>query len=533
MKTLKYLTICFVVCCLFSSHAFGQFVNVNAGITGELDICPGGVNADVAVVGQTIIYSVLISTDAAAFPIENAVASLTLPNGTEIPIPIPSDLPPGYSSGLDFTCFAPYVVAVGDLGQLDIDISPGGTDPIQADEVRALVNVSGTAITTGGTDEAQASAVRTTTIEFEPCVEVIKEPDCEFSKVGDTVNYTYTIENCGDVDLDITSVIDDVIGDLTGLAEAACDPLPAGGSCSFEVPYVVQEGDDSGEEGATLVNVVTVDADGIVTDVGVVGSVSDSDDAEVTLLHPDFTVDVACEIPEEGLFSITIENTGDVPLDIDSCLGIVTLVPGETATGTVEEPISGGGLCGTGGEATYTCDAVGTIPPQFCELPNVLERSDSATCEVAPCDPSFTVEKTCLTSPLGSDCALSPGDTAQYEIVIENTSTCEGSLDLYFVVDDAAAGISGLIVGPIAKGASETLTADVTVPDCPADQDECVDLLNEVIVTGYCDSNDDPVGTQSDTAICEYSCGEPEGCTPGFWKNHPDCWCDDYEEGTR
>ncbi|MHC5185355.1 MAG: hypothetical protein ACYSPI_13965, partial [Planctomycetota bacterium] len=154
-----------------------------------------------------------------------------------------------------------------------------------------------------------------------------------------------------------------------------------------------------------------------------------------------------------------------------------------------------------------------------------------ATCEVPPCDPSFTVEKTCLTSPVGTDCALRPGDTAQYQIVIENTSTCEGPLDLYFVVDDAAAGISGAIVGPIAKGTSGTLTVDITVPDCPADENECVDLLNEVIVTGYCDATDEPVGTQSDNAICEYSCGEPEGCTPGFWKNHPDCWCDALPDG--
>jgi len=44
------------------------------------------------------------------------------------------------------------------------------------------------------------------------------------------------------------------------------------------------------------------------------------------------------------------------------------------------------------------------------------------------------------------------------------------------------------------------ITIDGTIPFC--------ELPNEL--------------SASDTACCEV--GGQEGCTPGFWKNHPDCW---------
>ena len=116
--------------------------------------------------------------------------------------------------------------------------------------------------------------------DIDACIDITKEADRDCSTVGDTINYTITIENCGDIELELSEVFDS-LGPLDGL----CPPiLSPGEACQFEVPYVVQEGDPD-----PLVNEVTVEA---VSPDGYI--VMDIDTAEVTLLHPELVVDVEC-----------------------------------------------------------------------------------------------------------------------------------------------------------------------------------------------------------------------------------------------
>ena len=71
MKTLKYLTICFVVCCLFSSNMFAQDCGIASSIGGTLDgditqvvdpnLCIGTVDAAYAQVGDIITYTANLS----------------------------------------------------------------------------------------------------------------------------------------------------------------------------------------------------------------------------------------------------------------------------------------------------------------------------------------------------------------------------------------------------------------------------------------------------------------------------------------
>ena len=529
MKTLKYLTICLALCCLFTGNVFAQcVVGIAPSISGELDFCGSGVQANNASIGQTIVYSVLIETSGAACPISDAVATLTLPDGTVVPVPVSSDLPPGTSEF--FPCIATYVVAAEDLGQLAVDISPGGTDPTQSNEVRALVSASGTADTgDGNTDEAQGAAVRTTTIIAEPCVEITKDA-CGYSKAGDVITYTYTLENCtipiGDPpgpDLTLVDVIDDILGDLTGDALAACGPTLVWGAppCEFTVDYLVSGADEPGP----IVNVVTVNAVEQASGIGT----SDTATETVELLHPDFTVDVECLeiVGNTALFEVTFVNTGDVDLEINSQnaqIGSFPLAEGATAVFVVEESVLA--VCGAG-TATLTVTPLATIPVEFCDLPNVITpdpTSDTATC-LTTTNPSFTVDKTCTTTG-----PLTEGDIAQYQIIVTNT----GDVPLDFEINDADAEppIVGDLVGPILPGLTYQTTVSITVPAC-AETGVDYFINNLVSVEGFCAADGTSIGTQTADADCTYSCDPVggEGCTPGFWKNNPDCWCDSYNPG--
>jgi hypothetical protein len=192
-------------------------------------------------------------------------------------------------------------------------------------------------------------------------------------------------------------------------------------------------------------------------------------------------------------------------LDIQSNVGDFDLALGQPVEIPVEVDVEG--ECG-GGVAELTVDALGTIPPIYCELPNELPRSDSDTCLVNV-NPDFTVEKVCLTDPVPADA------NALFEIIITNT----GDVDLYFEINDAAAGILGEIVGPIAPQGEYRDEVEVPV--------ECIDgtVSNTVIVTGYCE---DETLVDEIEVTAECTCGGEEGCTPGFWKNHPACWCEAY-----
>jgi uncharacterized repeat protein (TIGR01451 family) len=374
---------------------------------------------------------------------------------------------------------------------------------------------------------------------IDPCIEITKEADCAYSAVGGEVIYTITITNCGDVPLLILSLEDS----LQPLDPGFCPFLGPGEACTIEYPYIVPPTPEP-----VLVNTVTVTAtaeptfDAVSTFNGGF-EVTASDSATVELVNPDFTLDVECINEPDGivngnggtaLFRVCIANTGDVELDVlVDCLMLppITLASGGTVCYyDVLVPLDGIGPCGTGGFAELTCCATAMIPPEYCDLPIVLERCDMDICETLPCEPSFTVEKTCLSSPAGGDCALQPGDNAEYEIVITNTSFCEDPgqpLDLYFEIDDEHAG--NLMIPPIPAGETWTETVQVPVPDCPSYQRECVDLISSVTVEGFCASTGELVDIVEATGVCEYSCFEPEGCTPGFWKNHPDCWCNSYE----
>jgi uncharacterized repeat protein (TIGR01451 family) len=208
-----------------------------------------------------------------------------------------------------------------------------------------------------------------------------------YAKVGDTVTYTIRIDNISGLDLELTSITDTLLDNLTDKCPAA---LPAGGFCEFTYDRAVLAGDPD-----PLINTVTAyakDAYG--------GTASDSDDHSVDLVHPSFTVTKDCLAEpvaqgETANFRIRIDNTGDVSLTIDVTDDIlftakedILLAPHDGECGNqVEWGIAStgcyeieAGVVASGGDVSNTVTVHATL--EDYDLPNFVDGSASATCEV-------------------------------------------------------------------------------------------------------------------------------------------------------
>jgi hypothetical protein len=118
--------------------------------------------------------------------------------------------------------------------------------------------------------------------------------------------------------------------------------------------------------------------------------------------------------------------------------------------------------------------------------------------------PDFTVEKECL-SPPDTPC----DDLVEFEITVTNTGDCR----LDFTTVPAVTPFS------LDPGGVETWTEE-EICVCPP-----AEVYNEITVTAtipFCALPNEIVRSNDATCICQPT-GE-QGCTPGYWKNHPDCW---------
>jgi uncharacterized repeat protein (TIGR01451 family) len=243
---------------------------------------------------------------------------------------------------------------------------------------------------------------------FQPGVEILKSVAPLLSKVGDTVTYSFTINNTssGDSpDLIIDSISDDVIGDLSGNASAAgCDTLASGGSCNFDVNYTIQGGDPD-----PLVNIVSVHyhPDGFPNDI------SDTDTATVNLFQPsvdmDKTGDALSKVGDDADYTITVTNTSstdspNLTCDIsDALLGInktgVNLAPGAQDVTNASRTVQQGDPDPLPNTASVTCTVDG--------FGNVVGDSDGHNVELF--QPSVDVDKT-------GDALGKVGDPVDYTI---------------------------------------------------------------------------------------------------------------------
>jgi hypothetical protein len=239
----------------------------------------------------------------------------------------------------------------------------------------------------------------------------------------------------------------------------------------------------------------------------------------------DFLVDKSCVNPEGTLigedaeFQITITNQSSVPIDF---------VLNDASADPPLVDVGVGPVAADGGIYQTTI----TVPTDDeCEDDQLVSnevivegyydgelfntKSDNDDCPVI-CPPGFTVEKICLTEPIVDE------PNAPFRITITNT----GYVPLDFEIDDEAAGIMDYVT-PTVNPDDPPFVMDVEVPV------ECINgqVSNRVVVTALDPDTGEPVDLESLPAEAVCSCGN-EGCTPGYWKNSPGCWCDAYTPTT-
>ncbi|MFY9586642.1 MAG: hypothetical protein WAT66_04210 [Actinomycetota bacterium] len=310
---------------------------------------------------------------------------------------------------------------------------------------------------------------------FQPSVTVDKGGDT-LSKVGDNVHYTFHIANTSSddsPDLNLESVTDTLLGDLTAAAEAAdCGTLAPGASCDFTADRVVQAGDPN-----PLPNTVTV----LYHPEGFPNNITDSDDHSVELFGPSVTIDKGGDTlgkvtdPAHYTFHITNTSTGNSP---DLILDSVT----DTLLGDLEAAAVDAG-CATlapGASCDFTADRVvqaGDPDP----LPNTVtvhyhpegfpnDITDSDDHAVNLFQPSVKVDKS-------GPATVTVGQPLTYTFKIINTSSSDSPpLNMASMTDVGTgwAGLGNLTAkalaagcGSLAPGASCTFTVTITAPASP------------------------------------------------------------------
>ncbi|WP_344337729.1 DUF7507 domain-containing protein [Brevibacterium salitolerans] len=387
-------------------------------------------------------------------------------------------------------CTATYVATQADVDQGSITNSAtatgtpsGGGDPVTSDPSEAEV-----------------------TAEPAPSLSLVKSADPETYVAGDTITYTFAVENTGNVSLN-DIVINE--GEFTGsgeLSEVTCDPttLAPGGSVGCTATYVATQADvDQGSITNSATATGTPPAGDPVT--------SDPSEAEVTAdQQPGIALTKSADTTElvagETItYSFTVENTGNVTLtdlviteteftgsgDVSEITcDPTTLSPGDTVTCTATYEVTQADV--DRGEITNTATATGT--------PSSGDPVTSDESEVTlPQDPApeISIEKTASTD------TLVAGETITYTFEVRNTGnvtltdigvtegefTGSGELSEVTCEDGAAS---------LAPGAVVTCTATYQVTQADVDQGS---VENTATSHGTPPGDGDPVVSDPDDAV--------------------------------
>jgi uncharacterized repeat protein (TIGR01451 family) len=307
---------------------------------------------------------------------------------------------------------------------------------------------------------------------------------------GDTIPFTFTLTNSGDLPLDRFQVTDQLIGAVT----CPAGPLLSGASitCTATNPYVITAADATAGK---VINNSSASGRPVGSTEAVVNSGTSSTETPVMTAAPSLTmvktatptsVQVAGSVVN---YRFTVTNTGNVPVDgiaIDEttftgsgavpaavCPNIV-IAPGSSidcvATYTVTQAdVNGGGVHNV---AIATGNASGTP---------VASPSSQADVFISAAPGIEVVKSSSLV-----DGMLVAGQNIQYSFVVTNTGTVTLS---GVAVDETAftgAGTPGSITCPsgsdaLAPGASEVCTMDYVATQ--ADVDSGV-LLNTATASG-------------------------------------------------
>ena len=266
---------------------------------------------------------------------------------------------------------------------------------------------------------------------FPVCGISVEKTGDSLSKVGDQAHYEITVENTGVVKLYKESIVDDVLGDLTdgtdaNITSSDCgDFLDADDSCTIELSYTVQQGDDD-----PLVNHVDVVYDSKANLTG--SEVTDGDSHSLNLFQPSVEVvktgDTSSKVGETVTYDFEINNTSssdapDLVMDSisDSLLGdLADDAPAACDT------LASGDSCSFSVDRVIQADDPNPLPNTVTVhyhpegFPNDITDTDDHS--VGLFEPSVTITKT-------GDTLGKVTDPVNYHFEIENTSS-ENTPDL-------------------------------------------------------------------------------------------------------
>ena len=322
-------------------------------------------------------------------------------------------LAPGASQSV----FGSYLVTEADLGGVS---NTATADSNETDPVTATWNV---------------------TVTPRPALAIAKLADRTVAHIGDTVHYTITVENIGDVTLHNVVVSDVLLGIATTYAT-----LPVGVPRSVYGSYLVTEADLNG-----ISNTAT--ADSAETE-----AVSDSWDVTV-VAQPGLSITKTgdretANIGDTIQYTIVVRNTGDVTLHnvtvVDAKLGInqtiASLAPSASQSFSGSYVVTEADLGGVSNTAIADSDETDAV-------------SDSWDVTVVA-QPGLSITKT------GDRETANIGDTIQYTIVVRNT----GDVTLHNVtVVDAKLGINQTIAS-LAPNASQSFSGSYVVTEADVEE---------------------------------------------------------------
>lgn len=343
---------------------------------------------------------------------------------------------------------------LGDLsGSFANSLAPGASESHEftyevtsADALKVTNNVTASADGAVSGAHVSDSASCSSNVIHTPKITVTKSCTPE-AGIGDTITYTISIENEGDESLEGITVDDTLLGDLSG---SYADTLAVGASESHEFTHTVTAQDPD-----PLPNHVDVAAKGTYSG----GSTTDEADCQSNVLHvPAIGVTKSCTefagVGDTVTYTIEIENKGNEALEnvqvSDSLIGDLsgsfadTLAVGAKESHEFTRTVSASDGNAVTNKVTASGSGVDSETPVNAD----------AECTTTIVHPAIQIVKT------ANPTTITGSGTVTFTYVVTNT----GDTPLSNIsVDDDILGHIGTVAGPLAPGASVTLTRAVTV----------------------------------------------------------------------
>lgn len=409
-----------------------------------LDDVNGNDRADV---GETIAYSFEVSNTGNA-PVTDVVIDDPRVAGV---LPASADLAVGAAQ--TFTA-APYVVTQADVdaGGIPNTAVARGLDPQSA------------------VVESNSDSEFVPTPERDPALTVDKQAvlndeitDDDLAEVGETITYTFLVENTGNTTLTDVTVVDPRV---TGISPATVTLEPGDQQLFTADPYTVTQDD---QNTGLVANSATAEGTSPTGDVE-----SPPDDTELPTPVPDPYLELVKDgvlltdadgdgVVSEGdtvRYTFTVTNTGnvdvdDVVVDDPRLTGPTIPASAEIAANSsadfsadyvvVQSDIDAGVLRNTATASGVYGGTTVTTNPDTVELPTEVR------------DPALQITKTGVLTDTDGDGYADVGETITYGFEVENTGNT--TLTNVVVIDPRLSGIT-TPAGPLAPGDVVNLTAD-------------------------------------------------------------------------